>query len=420
MNIQRSLYKLALILCCGVGLTLLALWLLATPRALTAKVEPFYSPIEPIGDPQIQISKTSSNAQPQVGDEIVYTLTYANLNPGTQAFNVRLFDFLPDGLLLLSTDPPFTASQNGMLLFTAPTVGPTTEPVQITVRARVLEGYKTLRNHSLVTADGVVPVHASLSTPVTQPPAWMRLVKTGYSTVLTNGEIVYTLMCENTAQVTLNHVTLIDVLPTGLSLVDASLPPDEVTPPLVKWTLGDMLPGERRTVVITSTAPDAVGMITNTAMLDARQRVITPTLFATEVVSQGAILRVSKTGSAPAVNVGDQLIYTLRYENAGNQVATDVRLTDTFPSDIDIIDVSTVALSPTLQQRVWMLGQLNPGETGQIVITTVVRGKGDRILRNVADITAQAGSFPEHAELETIVRPSVLYLPMVMRRYIHP
>jgi len=420
MNIQRSLFKMALILCCGVGLALFSIWLLAAPRAITADVEPFYSPIEPIGDPQIQISKTSSTAQPQVGDEIVYTLTYANTSPGAQAFNVRLYDFLPDGLLLLSTDPPFTASEGGMLLFTAPTVGPATDPIQITVRARVLEGYETLRNHSLMTADGVVPVHASLSTPVTQPPAWMRLVKTGYSTVLIDDELVYTLMCENTGDVTLNQVTLIDVLPTGLPLVEASPSPDEVTPPLVKWSLGNMVRGERRTIVVTSTAPGAAGIISNTAMLDARQRVVTPTLFATQVISQGAILRVTKTGSAPAVHVGDQLVYTLRYENAGNQIATDVRLTDTFPSDIDIIDVSTVALNPTPQQRVWELGQLNPDETGQIIITTVVRGKGGRILHNVADITAQPGSFPGHAELETPVRPSLLYLPVVMRRYIHP
>ena len=44
-------------------------------------------------------------------------------------------------------------------------------------------------------------------------------------------------------------------------------------------------------------------------------------------------------------------------------------------------------------------------------------GTGDRTLLNRADITAQPGSYPGYAELETDVRLLQLYLPIVMQRY---
>ena len=86
-------------------------------------------------------------------------------------------------------------------------------------------------------------------------------MKTGYSFVLINDELVYTLMVQNTGRFRVDNVTLLDVLPTGLPFVDASPPPDDVTLPLLTWSLGSMEPRERRTVVITTTAPAYEGVI---------------------------------------------------------------------------------------------------------------------------------------------------------------
>jgi uncharacterized repeat protein (TIGR01451 family) len=417
MNTKQFLVKSGLALICVIGLLSIGLWVVSTPRASTVGTFPFYSPIPPVGEPQIELVKTVDNANPTVDDEITYTLTYRNTSPGTQAFNVRLYDFIPAGVQFVSSNPAVTAIHNGALLFAAPSVGPTTDSVQVNVRVRVQEGYERLYNHALVMADGVAPVHAALLTNVTQPPRWLRLTKTGYSAVLINDELVYTLMCQNTGDTTVNDVTLVDVLPTGLPLVGASPAPDETALPVLSWSLGDLDPGERRTVVITTTAPASTGVITNTALADARQRVVTQTLFATQVISQGAILRVAKTGSAPTVRVDDELVYTLNYENAGNEVATTVRLSDTFPADISVTAASVGATSLTDQQGVWELGTLNPDDLGQVLITTTVEGQGGRTLRNLADITGQPGSFPGHAELETDVQPLLLYLPVVMQNY---
>ena len=415
MSTKQLFNRSVIALACVAGLLSLGLWLLSLPQPSAADTFPFDSPIPPVGDPQLELAKTVDNDKPQVGDEIEYTLTYANTKPGTQAFNVRLYEFLPAGVQFLSSNPNPTAYQDKALLFTAPSIGPTTDETQVNVRVRVLEGYDQLYNHSLVVADGVIPAHAALLTRVTQPPAWLRLVKTGHSAVLVNDVLVYTLMCQNTGETTVNQVTLVDVLPTGLPLVNASPMPDKATLPVLVWSLGDLGPGERRTVVITTTAPASTGVITNTALVDARQRVVTQTLFATRVISAGTILRVTKTGSAPMVRVGDELVYVLGYENAGNEPATGVKLTDTFPIDIVVNAANPAPSQLTDQQGMWTLDTLNPGGSGQIVITTTVMGTGDRTLLNRADITAQPGSYPGYAELETDVRSLRLYLAILMK-----
>jgi uncharacterized repeat protein (TIGR01451 family) len=350
------------------------------------------------------------------GDQISYTLTYSNTEPGSQAFNVRLYDFLPAGVQLISAIPPATLYPNGTLLFTAPSVGPGTENNTVTVQVRVAEGYPQLINHALVTADGVTPTVVSLVTNVTQSPSnRLRLIKSGYTQVLPNGQLVYTLQATNVSTVTVSAVTVVDVLPGGLPLVSAVPAPDLVTLPLLRWSLGDLGPAESRTIVITTTAPAAAGVITNSAIASGWHNVVTQTLFATEIVTNEAILRVTKTGSAPAVNLGGTLVYKLQYSNAGNQPATTVRLTDTLPASLTVVAVSPPTDYETAQQLAWNLGTLAPGAQGQIVITTTVGGAGGRTLRNVANVTGQPGSNPGHAELDTSVRLISMYLPIIMK-----
>jgi uncharacterized repeat protein (TIGR01451 family) len=132
-------------------------------------------------------------------------------------------------------------------------------------------------------------------------------------------------------------------------------------------------------------------------------------------VTSATILTLDKTGSASVVRVGEMLVYTLRYENIGNQTATTARLTDTLPSGITVIGTSQPPVVQTTQQLVWNVGPINAGQQGQIVITATVGGPGNRTLLNTADITGQAGSYPDHAELSTTVSAFKLLLPLIMK-----
>jgi uncharacterized repeat protein (TIGR01451 family) len=402
---------IALTLLAGTGF---ATWLLSTPSLSAAGNLAPLTFISPIGNPQLSLNKTVDNSAPAPGDQINYTLSYANTQAGSQAFNVQLYDFLPAGAQLISSNPPATVYPNGVLLFTAPSVGPGTGTITATVRVRVPEGHTQIVNHALIAADGVTPATASLLTNIVRPASnWLQVVKTGPSFVLSNDQLVYTVQATNLGNATLLDVNVIDVLPAGVSFGSAAPAPSVATPPLLRWSLGSLNPAETKTIVITTTSPSTTGIITNSAIGNAWQNVMTQTLFSTQIVNTGAILQVTKSGSAPAVRVGDTLVYTLKYENTGDQTATSARLTDTLPSGLTVVGTSLPPASQTAQQLVWNLGTLNANDQGQIVITTTVGGAGGRTLINMADITGQAGSYGSHAELRTSVPFFMLYLPIL-------
>ncbi len=403
-----------------VGLALFSAWVLSTPGLKASGGFPSALTFtSPIGNPEFGLRKTVDNNAPMSGEQITYTLTYSNARLGSQAFNVRLYDFLPAGAQVVSTNPAATSYSDGVLLFTSPSVGPGTENHAVTVRVNVLPGYDQLYNHALIVADGVTPTQASLLTNVTQQPGGLlRLTKSGPSYSLVNGQLVYTLRCENLGSMTLSDVALVDILPSGLPLSGASPAPDVATLPLLRWSLGDLDPGEIRTVVITSTAPATEGTITNTAVAGALQAPMSTAMFSTQVVATGAILRVTKAASAPAVHVGDQLVYMLQYWNAGDQAATQVSLTDTLPSGITVTAAYPAPATPLSSlQLVWNLGAVSSASPQTIVVTATVGGGGNRTLHNVADIAGQSGSYPDHAELDTQVKSFMLYLPLIMKQH---
>ena len=372
----------------------------------------------PIGNPVLSLNKTSDNSAPKTGEVIRYTLSYSNVNAGSQAFNVRLYDFLPAGVEVFYTNPPYDVYENGVLIFNAPSVGPGTENIEVAIHARVREGYDGLYNQALVTADGVPPTHASLLSTVYPPVRELTLSKTGYDVVLKNNEIVYQVRCENTGDIGLHNVVLLDVLPAAVTFKSATPAPDSVSDPLIQWNVGELPSGHVWTTTLRINSPAGVGLITNTAIATTEYLTPVHALFTTRVISEGAILQVTKTGSAPEVLVGDELVYTLAYENIGNVTATTTLLTDTYPADITVTATAPTPDSSTSTRDVWQLGDLAPGASGRIVITTTIGGVPTRILHNVADINAPGSDvFGDQATLDITVAYHQIYLPVVMRRY---
>ena len=402
----------ALALLAGIGL---GAWLLSTPSLQAASRLAPLTLISPVGNPRLGLSKSVDNSAPAPGAQVNYTLSYSNTQPGSQAFDVRLYDFLPAGAQFISSNPPATVYPDGVLLFTAPSLSPGVVNA-VTVQVRVPAGHSQMTNHALVVADGVTPTVTSLVTNIAHAPTnWLRLVKSGPSVVLINGVVIYTLQATNLGSSALQDVTVVDILPAGVSLGSAAPSPSSVTLPMVTWSLGSLNPAATKTIVITTTAPGMTGIITNSAVAGAWQNVLTQTLFSTQVTNNAAILNVTKTGSAAVVRVGDRLVYTLGYKNVGNQVATTVRLTDTLPSGLTVIGTSPLTTSQTAQQLAWNLNTLTAGQQGQIVITTTVGAPWGRTLLNVADITGQLGSWAGHAELSTSVPFFRMVLPIVLK-----
>jgi uncharacterized repeat protein (TIGR01451 family) len=412
-KIKKRKFLLQAVYVLGVlaGAGLLSGLLSTTPRSDMSHVLS-QSPIEP----QLALTKSINNNAPSPNDVVTYTLSYsASESPAT---NVQLYDFLPAGVQLLSTDPPFASYANGVVVFDDALVEPEVETV--TIQVRVLEGYERLHNHAVMVAQCAEPALASSLISVVEPStpsAVLRLTKTGYSAVLSDDDLVYTLRCENVGSTTVNQVKVVDVLPPDLVLGEASPPASSITPSIVQWSVGNLGPGETWESTITVTAPAQIGVITNTAFADAYSAVMTHTLFATHVVTDVGILRVRKEAHPTEVFVGDAVTYTITYSNDGNQTATGVVLTDTFPADIDVTGYNPLPTSITSERGVWELGSLNPDESGQIVITAIVGGESGRWLHNVVHITGDGATFPGSTDLFTQVQERLIYIPIVLRQF---
>ncbi len=403
------------------GLWLLVTWFLSAPRSSASGSAP--TPLawqSPIGSPQLSIAKRVDNDAPTVDDLIEYTVSYSNTNAGSQAFNVRLYDFLPAGVQLVSTSPAYTDFSNGVLRFDAPSVGPGTGDVDVTVQVRVLDGYTELVNYALVTADCVTPTYVSLLTPVTQPPpsvSVLRLVKDGDAVALVGSEVVYTLSCENSSSdAPAEAVSVVDVLPAGMTLVGASPWPNVIASPMLQWDVGDLAPGGTWQAVITATAPTAAGVVTNTALAGGQQAAMTQTVLATRVFTQAAILHVTKGAAVQEVDVGDDLAYTIQYWNSGNLTATQVVLTDTLPTDVVVSGASPLWADSGPGWLAWDIGSLGPGISGTVLVTVTVGEPGHRTLHNVVDVAGLDG-YQAHAEHTIPVRFIETRLPLVLRYY---
>lgn len=371
----------------------------------------------PIGNPELVLSKTINDSTPKPGEEVSYVLAYSNTRYGSQAFNIRLYEFLPDGVDLVSTYPVADYNANGVLIFNADSVGPGTETTLVTVTVLVKDGYPTLNNQALLVADGVTPTHTTLATTVTPLVRQVSVTKSGYPYVLKNRTLLYRVLCENTGEGDLSNLSMVDILPPGVTLQTASPAPSSVSYPLVTWALPDLAVGDIWEVLITATAPSEVGFITNTVMVDSDQLAMTSGLFSTQVISEGAIIYLEKTGSATELYWGDEIVYTLDYENIGNLAAEDVMLTDTLPADITVTGSSETAIVNTAQRLVWELPSIAPDSSGSIVFTATVGGVPGRTLHNVADTDGPGLFDNSHAEFDTEVLYHFVYLPIVMRSY---
>ncbi len=398
-------------------MALLALWVwfgpeLGAERTLSRPL----ALISPINNPVLRLDKGADNTRPRVGDVVTFTLSYANVQTDSVAYNVRLYEFLPAGARYLSASPnPASIIDGNTLLFEFLSLGPGPAQGEVQVRTLVLPGHEAWDNHALLVANDVTPTAAALPLEILPATDKLNLTKHNGVAAFVGRELVYTLRCHNRSKVSFNGVWLEDVLPTGVTFVSASVTPTTVAPPILAWNVGTLGPGGLWEVVITTTAPTQAGVVTNTATLYAPSHVPVHALFATQVITQGAILHLSKGASGGAVYPGSTLIYTLRYENGGDLKARDVVLTDTFPAEVVPVTASPAPDVTAADRWEWWLGNLDAGQQGVVVVTATVHSTARGYLHNRAGIRGQ-NAWPNFDDLITQVKFYELYLPLVMRR----
>lgn len=336
----------------------------------------------PVGTADISIVKTVSNATPNVGTNVTFTLTASNAGP-SNATGVSVTDALPSGYTFVSATPSVgTWNASTWTIGNLSSGGNATLTIVATVKASGT--YANTATISGSQSDPNSSNNTSTSTPVPVANADLGVVKTvDNATPSVGSNVTFTITASNSGPSAASSVVVSDALPSGYTLVSAT--PSTGTWSAPNWTIGNMANGANATLTIVATVK-STGNYTNTASISGGQpdpvwgnnsSSVTP------VPTAVADLAVTKTISSNNPTVGTNVTFTITATNNGPSAATGVVVTDQIPAGYTL--VSATPSTGSWSAPNWNIGNLANGGSATLSITATVNSGGS--YTNTASIT---------------------------------
>ena len=364
----------------------------------------------------LSVSKTVSDATPNVGDQITFTVTLSNQGADT-ATGVQVTDLLPAGVSFVSANPSQGTYSNVSGVWTVGTVSPGV-PQTLSITATVVSPAAQTNTGTISDADQFDPNIGNNTASATETPqqADVSVSKTvSNPTPNVGDQIVYTITVFDAGPDAATGVQVTDLLPAGVSFVSAN--PSQGTYSNVSgvWTVGTVSPGVPQTLSITATVVSPAAQTNTGTISDADQfdpNIGNNTASATETPQQ-ADVSVSKTVSNPTPNVGDQIVYTITVFDAGPDTATGVQVTDLLPAGVSFVSANPSQGTYNDVSGVWTVGTVSPGVPQTLSITATVVSPAaqtntgtisdaDQFDPNTGNNTASATETPQQADLSLV------------------
>ena len=388
----------------------------------------------------LAVTKQVSDARPNVGDTITYTITVVN-NGRDAATGVTLLDTLPTlaGLQIVGTPQAnFGTYDQGTGVWTIGTVN-VAAAATLSIQARVLapaSGIPPARTNtaSIQNADQYDPDPTNDSASVTETPQYadLEVTKTVNDPAPNVGdEVTFRIVVQNLGADRATNVTIDDVLPVGLTFVSASS--QAYDPGTGVWTVGTVDVGSANAQTLDITVMVAAsGSFTNAAAVSTTAP---PDQYdpnrdnnrdTATVVTREADLVVAKTVDDATPNVGDVITFTVFVTNDGPDIAHNVEITDSFPtSGLQLLSATPSQGTYDAGTGVWAVGTIDPGVAHRQSLTLQARVLAPAIdtippaQTNVARVTkvdehdpdplnnqAQVTETPQYADLAVSKRTS--------------
>jgi uncharacterized repeat protein (TIGR01451 family) len=184
----------------------------------------------------VSIAKAPSNAVPEEGEEITYTITVTNTTPGVPGSNILIRDIVPNGVTYVpgsisaAHSPIDTAPDSTGLTWTIANLAGGANEV-LTFRATVDSGAQGLgpniTNTAVIESSNEVdsiPGNNSASGIIVVTGLDMEVTKTvNIAEPIEGQEIIYTIRVRNTSSQTATNVRVRDIVPNGLTYVSPSI-----------------------------------------------------------------------------------------------------------------------------------------------------------------------------------------------------
>jgi len=328
----------------------------------------------------------------EMGDIVTYKLVVSNKGNAT-AKNVTVTDVVPEGLIYV----PNSVSAGGSYIdgrlawFVGDIPAGDTKEVWFKVKVPSVTGYTKWINEGKTKYENNPegPDSETPSNPVeieTDAPA-LSIVKTQQKNdeapatpilVDAGDTITYSLTVSNNGKAAAKDVVVKDPVPEGLELVENSISDGGTAKDgVITWNLGTLSAGASKSVTFKVTVPkvtEATTWINAASTTYSNREDPEDPIPSNEVESKTDVphLVIEKeqqkgegdlTKDLMEVNGGDVVTYYVTVTNDGNAEAKDVKVTDTVPEGLNLVDGS-ISDKGTVKNGVitWKLGNLAKGE----------------------------------------------------------
>jgi uncharacterized repeat protein (TIGR01451 family) len=364
----------------------------------------------------LSLTKTVSNATPNVGDTVTFTVTLTNLGPNA-ATNVTVQDLLPSGLTFVSATPSQGTYINSSGLWTVGTVT-TTTPQTLQIQAKVVSPNAQTNTATISASDQPDPNlgNNSASATVTPQQADLVLAKLVSNPTPNVGDtITFTVTLSNSGPNTATNVQVTDSLPAGLQFVSATPSQGSYNNGSGLWTVGTVPNAATPTLQVQAkvVSPNAQ---TNTATISASDQFDPNTgnnsASATETPQQAnqADLVLVKSVSNPTPNVGDTITFTVSLSNSGPNTATNVQVTDSLPAGLQFVSATPSQGTYINSSGLWTVGTVTTTTPQTLQIqakvaspnaqtNTATISASDQPDPNLGNNSASATETPQQADL---------------------
>ncbi|MEO7432027.1 MAG: hypothetical protein ABIR62_08380 [Dokdonella sp.] len=350
----------------------------------------------------IAVTKTVDNATPNVGQNVIFTITATNNGPNN-ATGVAITDALPSGLAFVSATPSqgtFTSSTG--LWTVGALINGSSATLQVTAKVLVTGA---LTNTAIKTAgDQFDPDTSNNSASAIingQPSADLQVQKTVDNAVPNLGtNVTFTITLTNAGPNDATGVVISDPLPLGLNFVSATPSQGTYDDVTGLWAVGAVGQGTSQTLtlVATTTLP---GDITNTASVSASNQFDPNTANnsgGATINGQSADLQVVKTVNDANPIRGDTVTFTITATNNGPSNATGVAITDVLPAGLAYVSSTTSQGTYANGTGIWTVGNLAATGAGATATLTIVATVNtDSGFTNTAAVSAAGQPDPNPA-----------------------
>ncbi|NNE00173.1 MAG: DUF11 domain-containing protein [Pirellulaceae bacterium] len=350
----------------------------------------------------LSLTKTVSNASPNVGENVTFTVTVQNAGADS-ATSVTVSDLLPSGLTFTSSSQP-SAYNASTGVWTIGTVAPGATPT-LNINATVDSlGVKT-NTAQIRTSDQDDPDSTpnnnnpaeddQQSVSVTPASADLSLTKTVNDPSPNVGQqVTFTVVVSNSGPNAATGVTVRDQLPAGATFVSTTS--SDYNSSTGIWNVGTVSAGGSSTLNIVATANSANVTINTAEIITSDQFDPDSTAgngnaseddqASAQIQSQQIDLSLTKTVNNTAPNVGDEITFVITISNAGPTTATGVEVTEVLPSGVTLLSSSPSLGSFNTSNGVWTVGTLAANSPQTLSLRTRVDSPQNS--SNTAQVTA--------------------------------